>query len=76
MQISRWGNSLAVRLPKTLVDALSLEPGDEIAIVQATRETLVIEKVDRGANFLQAMEQFRWPAAEDYRFNRDEANER
>jgi len=32
MQVSRWGNSLAVRLPAAVVDALGLEEGDEIEL--------------------------------------------
>ena len=33
MQVSKWGNSLAVRLPKALVDALGLKEGDELNVV-------------------------------------------
>ena len=36
MQVYKWGNSLAVRLPKTLVDELGLKEGDELDVV-ATR---------------------------------------
>jgi hypothetical protein len=32
MQVSKWGNSLAVRLPAMVVEALGLKEGDEIAI--------------------------------------------
>ena len=32
MQVSRWGNSLAVRLPVAVAVALGLQDGDEIAI--------------------------------------------
>jgi antitoxin MazE len=76
MQVSKWGNSLAVRLPKELVESLGLHPGDEIEVVKATRTELAIEKVDRRERFLTAMEQFRWQAPEDYKFDREEANER
>ena len=31
MRVAKWGNSLAVRLPKRFVDALSLKAGDELA---------------------------------------------
>jgi antitoxin MazE len=33
MRVSKWGNSLAVRLPDTIVKALKLKSGDEIEIV-------------------------------------------
>lgn len=76
MMVSRWGNSLAVRLPKALVEQLGLAPGDELNVVEASRQQLAVEKVDRRAEFLKQMQQFRWPAPEGYKFDRDEANER
>jgi antitoxin MazE len=30
MQVSKWGNSLAVRLPAAVVEALNLKEGDQI----------------------------------------------
>jgi antitoxin MazE len=33
MHVARWGNCLAVRLPKKFVDELGLKPGDQIDIV-------------------------------------------
>ncbi len=76
MHVAKWGNSLAVRLPKALVDELHLAPGDELSIVAASKNEIVVEKRDRRAEFLKAMEQFNWPAPEGYKFDRDEANER
>ena len=76
MQVAKWGNSLAVRLPKKLVDEMGLKPGDEIALVDAGKERLGIKKIDRRAQFLKKMERFRWEAPADYKFYRDEANER
>ena len=32
MQVSKWGNSLAVRLPSAVVDSLGLKEGDQIEI--------------------------------------------
>ena len=38
MQVVKWGNSLAVRLPAAVVDALQLKEGDSIEIeVAGTR---------------------------------------
>ena len=76
MQVAKWGNSLAVRLPKALADALGLKAGDEIEIVSASRRELAIEKVERGERFLEAMKQFHWQAPTNYKFDREEANER
>lgn len=76
MQVSKWGNSLAVRLPKALVDELGLKPGDELKIVEASKKQIVVEKFDARAAFLKQVEQFHFPLPEGYKFDRDEANER
>lgn len=76
MQVSKWGNSLAVRLPKALVEALKLSPGDELNVVEATKGRIAVEKVDKRAEFLRQVEQFRFPLPDGYKFDRDEANER
>ena len=39
MQVAKWGNSLAVRLPAAVVEALELKEGDQIEIrVAGSRE--------------------------------------
>ncbi|HTJ63385.1 MAG TPA: AbrB/MazE/SpoVT family DNA-binding domain-containing protein [Alphaproteobacteria bacterium] len=76
MHVSKWGNSLAVRLPKALVDELGLKPGDELRVVEAAKSQIAVEKHDKRAEFLKQIEQFRFPLPEGYKFNRDEANER
>jgi antitoxin MazE len=76
MLISKWGNSLAVRLPKELVKQMGLNPGDEIAIVKATKEQIDIEKIDRRKAALERLSQMNWKLPEGYKFDRDEANER
>ena len=47
-----------------------------MSVVAASKNEIVIEKRDRRAEFLKAMEQFHWPAPKGYKFDRDEANER
>ena len=76
MRVSKWGNSLAVRLPKALVEALNLSPGDELNVVEASEGRIAVEKVDRRAEFLRQAEQFRFPLPEGYKSDRDETNER
>lgn len=39
MQVFKWGNSLAVRLPVALIRALDLKEGDEIEIQLADART-------------------------------------
>ena len=75
MRIAKWGNSLAVRLPKQLVDDLSLKVGDEVAIVEATRERLGLAKDERRKQALDRLAAMRIVLPEDYKFDRVETNE-
>jgi antitoxin MazE len=76
MHVSKWGNSLAVRLPKKLVEELGLSSGDELAIVAASKDEIAVEKVDRRKDALERMKARHWTLPKAYRFDRDEANER
>jgi antitoxin MazE len=77
MLISRWGNSLAVRLPKTLVDQLGLKEGDELNVIAAHDSTIEVEtKEQRRQRAVDRLAQLNWTLPEGYRFDRDEANER
>ena len=76
MQIAKWGNSLAVRLPKKLVDEMGLKAGDEVEIVEVVKGRLELEKIDSRAKALARMIGRGWEAPADYKFDRDEANDR
>jgi antitoxin MazE len=54
MQVSKWGNSLAVRLPASVVEALKLKEGDKIEIRIAGRRKFEIER-DRAAERARAV---------------------
>lgn len=77
MQVSKWGNSLAVRLPKALVDQLGLKEGDELNVVAAKDGVVEVETQEqRRRRALDRMAARNWTLPEGYRFDRDEANER
>jgi len=76
MQVSKWGDSLAVRLPKALVEKMGLSAGDEINIVDVAERTLVVQKEDRRNAALERMAARNWTLPPDYKFDRNEANER
>jgi len=77
MQVSKWGNSLAVRLPKVLVDQLGLKEGDELDVVAAAAGVIEVEtKEARRQRALDNLAARNWTLPEGYRFDRDEANER
>lgn len=76
MRVAKLGNSLAVRLPKALVESMGLKAGDELSVVAASKREIVVEKRDRRAEFLKAIAEFNWPLPEGYKFDREEANKR
>ncbi len=77
MQVSRWGNSLAVRLPKALVEQLRIKEGDELTVVAAKDGAIFVETLEqRRRRALARMAARGWTYAEGWRFDRGEANER
>jgi antitoxin MazE len=77
MQVSRWGNSLAVRLPKALVEQLGLKEGDQLNVVAAKDGAIEVETAEnQRRRALERMAARNWTLPESYRFDRDEANER
>ncbi len=44
MRVTKWGNSLGVRLPKQIVEDMGLRAGDELRVVQTVDGTLSIDK--------------------------------
>lgn len=79
MQIGRWGNSLAVRLPRALVDRFKLKEGDEIdsEIVEAAIAKADDDAVERRRDeAMKRIAALRRPLPPDYKFDREEANAR
>ena len=76
MQVSKWGNSLAVRLPATVVDALGLKEGDQIEIQVAAKHAFAITKAPGTRELLARLRKFRGRLPATFKFDRLEANER
>lgn len=76
MQVSKWGNSLAVRLPSMVVRELGLREGDEVDLrVEDFRALRVSRRLGR-EEILKRLDKFEGMMPEDFAFDRDEANER
>jgi antitoxin MazE len=76
MRVAKWGNSLAIRLPAAVVQALALEEGDEIEIhVAGARDMAVARRPSRAA-LVKRLRAFRGRLPADFRFDREEANAR
>ena len=76
MQICKWGNSLAVRLPAKLVAELGLKEGDEIELRPAADGALEIEKQAEIDALFAAIRAIRRPLPAGYKFDREELHER
>jgi antitoxin MazE len=76
MQVARWGNSLAVRLPSSVVEALDLKEGDEIAIQIAGERAFDVERDRSRERALERIRLLRKPLPPGWLFDRDEANAR
>ncbi|HVY17875.1 MAG TPA: AbrB/MazE/SpoVT family DNA-binding domain-containing protein [Rhodopila sp.] len=76
MLAAKWGNSLAVRLPAAVVEALELQEGDEIEIHVADARQLGIARKPGREELLKRLRTFRGRLPSDFKFDRDEANAR
>ncbi|MFQ5564126.1 MAG: AbrB/MazE/SpoVT family DNA-binding domain-containing protein [Parvularculaceae bacterium] len=83
MQVSKWGNSLAVRLPAALVKKLGLKEGDRIEFVtkdekknSAHARKVRVEKQESIEEMLNRLQGSLGELPEDYKFDREELHRR
>ncbi|WP_371184523.1 AbrB/MazE/SpoVT family DNA-binding domain-containing protein [Xanthomonas sacchari] len=74
MQVAKWGDGLAVRLPVSLVEALELKEGDEIEIIVDGPRLFTVRKKPGLQGMLERLRSFRGRLPADFKFYRDEAN--
>ena len=76
MQIAKWGNSLAVRIPAEVARELGLKEGDDVTISAAARDSLTIDRDRRRDEVIEEIRRLARPLPADYKFDREEANAR
>lgn len=76
MQVGKWGNSLAVRLPASVVELLDLKEGDEIDIEIAGKREFRVGRNTARDEALRRLRASQKPLPPGFRFSRDEAHER
>lgn len=76
MRVSKWGNSLAIRIPAAVVEALELKEGDEVEVRVAGARTFDIERDRSRERAMERIRAARWKLPPDWKFDRDEANAR
>jgi antitoxin MazE len=76
MHVAKWGNSLAVRLPAAVVEALNLKPGDELDFKISDRRELRLRRKLTPEEALEKLRAMRGLLPADFVFDREEANAR
>jgi antitoxin MazE len=76
MQVSKWGNSLAVRLPAAVVEALNLQDGDDIEIQVEGARSLSVRKMPDQRELLARLRKYRGRLPKGFRFDRLGTHER
>lgn len=76
MQISKWGNSLAVRLPTAVVEALDLKEGEEIELHVIGERSLEVARKPTSSELLGRLRKLRGRLPADFKFDRLEAHTR
>jgi antitoxin MazE len=76
MRVAKWGNSLAVRLPQSVVEALEIAEGDEIEVSVVGARALEVARAPDREELLERLRRFRGALPKGFRFDRLEAHER
>jgi len=75
MQVSKWGNSLAIRIPAAVVEALGLKEGDDIEIRVAGEKTFEVSRDESRRRALENLRKLRRPFPPGFVFDRDDIYE-
>lgn len=75
MQLAKWGDDFAVRLPKEMVEALAVELGEELD-VRVQNGSLRIRRKRTRQEVLESLKRFQGWMPDDFKFDREEANAR
>jgi antitoxin MazE len=76
MQVAKWGNSLAVRLPAVVVEALDLKEGDQIEIRIAGQHDFEVSRDRSRQKAIERLRKLRRALPPGFSFDRDDANAR
>ena len=75
MQVAKWGNSLAVRIPADVARSLGLKEGDDVQLRSAKEgELVLLTEHQRRDAAIERLRGFRGWMPADFKFDRDEAN--
>ena len=77
MKVAKWGNSLAVRIPASVAEALDLKEGDDVKISVAEKgRAFEFQKELSPHEALVSIRKYRGLIPADFKFKREEIYER
>jgi antitoxin MazE len=76
MKVAKWGNSLAVRLPVSVVENLKLAEGDEIELHSSAPGIFLVSRDNRRERAIERLRELSVEFPPDFKFDREEANAR
>lgn len=77
MKVAKWGNSLAIRIPADVAQALGIKEGDDISLCDLTDEqygVIIDQRLRKAA--VERLRSFAGKMPADFKFDREEANAR
>ncbi len=76
MRVSKWGNSLAIRLPRVVIEALGLKEGDEIELRAVDSRELDVSLRPTREELIRQLGKYQGLLPRDFKFDREEASAR
>ena len=76
MKVAKWGNSLAIRLSKPMVEALGVSEGDDVKFVVDDAGVVTMKRELSRRELLDRLKKYRGLMPADFKFDRNEANTR
>ena len=76
MKVAKWGNSLAIRLPAIVVEALELKEGDDVEVLASGQRSLTVESKKSRRELIERLRKLEGRIPADFKFDREEAHRR
>ena len=76
MRVAKWGNSLAVRLPASLVEEMGLKEGSSVELRAANKTSVEVSRLKSREEALESLRRIGAKLPKGYKFDREEANAR
>lgn len=76
MQVAKWGNSLAIRLPASVVLQLGLKEGDDIEVIATNEKVFEVAKKANSLDAIATLKKYQGCLPADFKFDRDATHER